>query len=568
MSRAIVDIVLLLLLVAFFRMRQRGSVPLYFRYWFIGWCAGLLGFAASLLPLLPFESMGLHEVIRWDPILFGSICFAASFLITPGPTSRGIFYLLLLGTLFGVPCDILMLFDPPNLVLRWLCVIMICLGHMVVVTLLFRRLPEHSKHLRLTILIIGIGTAAFVAFGFLLRPSNDLPDWISVEVYLCCAVSFATYGYFGPRHSRASVLAVFGFLLWAGFCLMHYLLPDTSRALEAIYGIWTVPKWCVAFSMILISFEEANAEKTSLLTSVQTLYEDFRLLYDTHPYPMWIMDRRRERFMSLNQTAVKLYGLSDEQWQTKHPKELEYRGEEVKNHVYGLQTLFGLGAVKQHRYAGGTFGWVTLVEHIVVFQGMPAILVIARDITEQLETSQNLVYRADHDVLTGLPNRHLFNRRLKQCLDTCSQNLSIGALLTIDIDHFKSINDTYGHPVGDECLRLVASRLLGQVRQVDMVARVGGEEFCVVLGDVTNIDDVATISENLLRIFDPPLHMTNCTVGVSVSIGVAIYPLDGLNLEELILKSDQALYAAKRAGRNRAIRASTLTRGNEHGIQL
>ncbi len=184
-------------------------------------------------------------------------------------------------------------------------------------------------------------------------------------------------------------------------------------------------------------------------------------------------------------------------------------------------------------------------------------MLVARDITDKVKLNRELSFRAHHDVLTGLPNRMLLADRIQQCMVRCDRENRKGLLLMIDVDHFKQINDTYGHAFGDECLRLVAARLSSKIRQIDTIARVGGEEFAAIIGGLHQDSDAKIITDLLLGVFETPLKMRDCDVMVTVSIGGAIYPDDGLDGDTLMRKADDALYAAKRFGRNRAVMAAT-----------
>jgi diguanylate cyclase (GGDEF)-like protein len=191
-----------------------------------------------------------------------------------------------------------------------------------------------------------------------------------------------------------------------------------------------------------------------------------------------------------------------------------------------------------------------------LFRGDPARFVMAVDVTDMERESQELLHRAHHDALTGLPNRHELEIRIDRCLERSVRDLRKAALLTIDVDHFKQVNDTYGHLVGDECLKAVSARLQSRIRQMDTLARTGGEEFTAIIGGLSSKDDAQKISSMLLRIFDEPMALSACEIHLSISIGVAIFPDDGADRETLVRRSDEALYEAKRAGRNRAMFAS------------
>lgn len=173
-----------------------------------------------------------------------------------------------------------------------------------------------------------------------------------------------------------------------------------------------------------------------------------------------------------------------------------------------------------------------------------------RNASRQLQTSEeDARYLALHDTLTDLPNRLLFEDRLDQTLANVRRGRGRTALLCIDLDRFKHVNDTLGHHVGDQLVRRVAARLGDGVRESDTVARVGGDEFAIVLVDIRDRRTAEKVSERILADLDEPFEIMGNQIFVSASIGIALSPEDGTEASELLRKADIALYAAKRSGR-------------------
>ena len=173
-----------------------------------------------------------------------------------------------------------------------------------------------------------------------------------------------------------------------------------------------------------------------------------------------------------------------------------------------------------------------------------------RDITERKQSEQFILHLATHDALTGLPNRHLLNDRIQQALIQSQREAAQTAVLFIDLDQFKTINDSLGHDVGDLLLKEVAQRLVSCLRNGDTVARSGGDEFVVVLTDISNAQEAATVAQKLLDALIAPYQISGNDMRTTASIGIAIFPDDGENVETLIKNSDLAMYYAKEAGRN------------------
>ncbi|MBK5965013.1 hypothetical protein CCR95_13195 [Thiocystis minor] len=175
---------------------------------------------------------------------------------------------------------------------------------------------------------------------------------------------------------------------------------------------------------------------------------------------------------------------------------------------------------------------------------------ILSDISAIKQSEQQLEFLAHHDVLTGLPNRLLLNDRLGRAIARAHRHQTRIAVLFLDLDRFKNINDSLGHPVGDLLLREVASRLAGRVRETDTVARLGGDEFIILIEDMTHEDEADAIARQLLHVLQAPYLLAERRLFVSASIGVSLYPGHGDDGEHLIRNADAAMYEAKAAGKN------------------
>lgn len=175
---------------------------------------------------------------------------------------------------------------------------------------------------------------------------------------------------------------------------------------------------------------------------------------------------------------------------------------------------------------------------------------IAADITERKRTEDRLSFLANFDPLTGLPNRALFNDRLTQAMLHADRSGEQVALLFLDLDNFKHINDTFGHSEGDELLRQVARRLQSVVRQEDTVSRLGGDEFTIILEDLRHEEIAARVADEILQLSTQPYKLQSREFYVSPSIGIALYPQDGDDVQSLLMSADAAMYRAKENGRN------------------
>jgi diguanylate cyclase (GGDEF)-like protein/PAS domain S-box-containing protein len=178
--------------------------------------------------------------------------------------------------------------------------------------------------------------------------------------------------------------------------------------------------------------------------------------------------------------------------------------------------------------------------------------IFIRDITKRKQAAEKLVQLAHYDSVTGLPNRVLFQDRLEQQIKKANRTYLPLALMFLDVDRFKEVNDTLGHSKGDALLRETARRLLACVRETDTVARMGGDEFTIILADLEDLNSIERISQNILRQIAEPYDLGGELAYVSVSIGITMYPDDAQAADALLKNADQAMYLAKKNGRNRA----------------
>jgi diguanylate cyclase (GGDEF)-like protein/PAS domain S-box-containing protein len=201
----------------------------------------------------------------------------------------------------------------------------------------------------------------------------------------------------------------------------------------------------------------------------------------------------------------------------------------------------------------GTQLWFETTSRALVNEATGAIdeiISVSRDISERRMVEEQIEFQAYHDALTGLPNRLLFRDRLTVALAHAKRQHTPVAVMFLDLDRFKYVNDTLGHSRGDDLLRAVADRLRASLREEDTIARMGGDEFTVLLADLSSSDDAAAIAQKLLQAVAAPLQVDGQELYVTTSIGIALYPSDGEGAEALLKNADGAMYRAKEAGRN------------------
>lgn len=204
------------------------------------------------------------------------------------------------------------------------------------------------------------------------------------------------------------------------------------------------------------------------------------------------------------------------------------------------------------RHADGSWRWHTSNASPVLDEAgrVSAYLGIAREITERKQQEAQIHHLAHHDLLTGLPNRAMFFDRLEAAIDEASAESRKLALMFVDLDRFKPVNDRHGHAVGDQLLQAVAGRMHTILRAGDLVGRIGGDEFIVLLHDIRTEDDALTAAEKLRCHLETPFDIEGRRLQISASIGIALYPSHADNARELARRADEAMYLSKAEGRN------------------
>jgi diguanylate cyclase (GGDEF)-like protein/PAS domain S-box-containing protein len=279
---------------------------------------------------------------------------------------------------------------------------------------------------------------------------------------------------------------------------------------------------------------------------------DYRQLFENAHDAIFIFTADDETILEVNERACELYG---------------YRHDElVGRSMMRLSTNVELGKARiretlargQHRAfetthvrKDGTEMTVEVNAAAVEHRGRPAILSINRDITERRALEQTVREMAFHDPLTGLPNRKLLSDRLDLALAQARRNRRAMAVLFLDLDGFKTVNDGWGHAQGDALLRDVAGRLAGALRTADTVARIGGDEFTVLIPELPQEEGAVEVSRKILRELERAFRVGDTECAVSASIGIALYPRDGETADALLRSADAAMYQAKAAGGNR-----------------
>ncbi|HEX6491901.1 MAG TPA: bifunctional diguanylate cyclase/phosphodiesterase, partial [Candidatus Dormibacteraeota bacterium] len=323
--------------------------------------------------------------------------------------------------------------------------------------------------------------------------------------------------------------------------------------LDALLHPW---KWAFVHGGFVLAAAAAQvygwvtSEEDHRRTSVEMARreETFRTLFERNPQPMWVFDIATLRFLAVNQAATALYGYSTEEFLDMRVTDIR-SPETAQRLVRRLDRTESGSSIWEHRAKDGRLIHAEVHGQPMEFHGVEARLVVIADMTDRVRLEHELSHRAFHDSLTDLANRTLFYDRLEKALDQREGERTPVAVMTIDIDDFKGINDAHGHAAGDLLLIEVARRLRQALRFNDTPARLGGDEFAVLL-DATDAAEAEEVARRVLSGLQERFVVEGSEIWPTASVGVAA-ALGIVSAEQLLRYADIATYEAKAGGKNR-----------------
>ncbi|MDO8352935.1 MAG: EAL domain-containing protein, partial [Aestuariivirga sp.] len=287
------------------------------------------------------------------------------------------------------------------------------------------------------------------------------------------------------------------------------------------------------------------------VTADKNQADSFRLLFENNPVPMWVVEKATLKFIDVNAAAIELYGYTREQFLNMTSLEIRPPGE-YQRALDDAKTNFRLDSGEKdwvHFKADGTEILVGSYAKPIKYNGTDAAIVSVIDVTERRKQDARIQYLAEHDALTGLPNRRLFLDLLAGSLSKKTQNHHYTSIVLIDIDDFKGVNDTLGHQVGDDLIIAVGNRLEERIGDRGIVARLGGDEFAIMLPMLTEFGAAEAAATELVNAFSDPLKIGDYDLLAGVSAGVSFSMDDSVDSSTLLKNADLALYRAKTDGR-------------------
>ena len=556
MQNILLDLLIIGLLVLLFGSIYRGHATVRIRFWLLGWLFILVHF--GFLLSVPSDAIGQNLVLAAAESAL--VLCGASFALSSALVWER-------GRRFAIPA--LLLSVPPVgyvlMVSLWpRPTVPAMLGAGAVVQLAYGAVAFRMGRKRRTEAVTGArgwrvlwwatailgAETGWLGFEVLHGQAGNSIYPILSEIFLLNAVLY----WEDFRRRSAGVLAsVLGLTAWGAVFPCALLLERLMPQLTVIDELWNVPKYFVAFGMILTLLEEQKrqADRTS---------EEYRVLFENNPHPMWIFEVETLRFLAVNDAAVTRYGYSAEEFRRmtlrdiRPPEEVPAMEDAIAQQT-GSEAVIVTGPWT-HILRNGQRIQVEVSSHSIRFEGTRARFSLVQDVTERQQLHMRLLHQAHHDMLTGLPNRALLMDRMEQALASAERRGRKAAVICIDLDRFKQINDTYGHTIGDLCLKQVAERLRSRLRGEDTVARSGGEEFTIVVGDLVSAVDAERVAEDLLAALRRPLVAEQYPIEVTGSLGIALYPDHGTDAAALWRNADAAMYRVKRSGGNHHVLVS------------
>jgi diguanylate cyclase (GGDEF)-like protein len=326
---------------------------------------------------------------------------------------------------------------------------------------------------------------------------------------------------------------------WPLFAPSHFMTSNADRMGMVVFILTGLE-----ISIVSHVTRAALARVDALMTLVRAMDEGFcvvEMIYGPDRTPV------DYRFLETNPAFEAQTGLHEPKGKTI--KQMAPGLEDHWFEIYGQVAQTGR-SIRFENHAGPLGRYYDVFAFRVGGHHSRRVGIHFKDITARRKTQEQLLLSAQYDELTGLTNRARFNEYLDSALARASRSRQNLALLFIDLDDFKAVNDRFGHQAGDRLLRLVAQRLRSCLRAGDLVSRLGGDEFTVVLENC-ELDHLPALAETIVEVLGVPVDLGGHPVRVSASIGIATYPASGASQDELIHKADAAMYCAKESGKNR-----------------
>lgn len=356
--------------------------------------------------------------------------------------------------------------------------------------------------------------------------------------------------------AKITGIVLLGYVLVSGLRIIFLSIytPQTSDFFETGL-VDALALVCYLTLSIMITLSISNMVSRRLLEDVQTEKEKYNATFNSSPYAIMLTRFSDGKIFEVNAGFMTISGyeptevigktsLEMDLWVSDEDRAIITNTLAEGNEVSQVEMQF---QAKDGRLITGLISSKMIIAH-----GEKCIVTSISDITEMSDIKNKLLELATHDSLTGLPNRILFYDRFEIAKANAQRNKQKIAVISLDVDHLKAINDGWGHDAGDKVLVAISGRITEVLRETDTFARFGGDEFMIILTEIETQDTVVQIADQILASVSAPIDLGKECVTVTVSTGIALYPDDDRDIEVLIKKSDQVMYQVKHNGRNSA----------------
>ncbi len=531
-------IFLCLLFSSLYRKRRTPAI----RCWLSGWLFVLIHFAALLCKFHSTAGAVLQDLVSVGALV---LC-ATSFFVSRNECRNG-HRDVVVGSVLALPWLGAVLFACwPR---PWLAGAVGCaFAAAIAVVVVGLRLFNKDRLQLAMILVITAGCVVWLAFIWRAGDLTLVLEDVLTQSFGLSAILLT----FGRRKlSVATAITSVGAVAWGSVWVTGALVAHFAPTVASNPELWNLPKYFVALGMILTLLEQE-------IYATELSAEQYKLLFTSNPQPMWMYDPDDLRLLQVNKAAIAQYGFSEEQFRTMTL--LDVLGEEptalVVKRLQQPQPQ-PLSGPWRHRRVDGSTLQVDVCTQPILQDGCRITFAMMHDVTERQQLHAQLLRQAQRDVLTDLPNRALFDQHLQEALAHGAQFERKVAIFCLDLDRLKQVNDSFGHAAGDLCLKEVAHRLTRRLGERGTVARTGGDEFMLLLGDLHQPEQAEEVAAALVRELKAAVPSPCGDLAISGSIGLALYPDDAVTTEQLWRDADAAMYQAKQAGGAQWLRVSS-----------
>jgi diguanylate cyclase (GGDEF)-like protein/PAS domain S-box-containing protein len=373
-------------------------------------------------------------------------------------------------------------------------------------------------------------------------------------VPICCTIGdegkYFAWSISMKKFSRLAIISLFYSILAMLILIAWYLPSSNYTEIATVFGL-------IAIGLQLLTKKAPLPEAvlSHLYSQLQESENRFRSAFDYAAIGMALLSPRG-RFLKVNQSLCQILKFTEQELLNMsirhlvHPDDFNKELPQIKRMLRGDTKTYQ--AVQRFFNKNGEVIWIMSSVSVVRNASRKPLHFIAQfqNISAEKRSEERLRHMAYHDPLTGLANRNRLEQHINEILTAAKRNDESFAVIILDLDFFKNINDSIGHDAGDALLQIVSERLKNTIRSKDIVARVGGDEFVIVINDVKRAEVVAQIGQKILYNLLKPIMLKGRELYITTSIGISVYPYDGQDIETLVKNADLALYRAKENGRN------------------